>query len=219
MEVYGIIERAVARAAEDEATLLAARARWVELAGAVFDDEPLFEERAAAFLEWFLIDWTDGKGRPPIATVIDAASGPEQAQLRALAGSHRGLFVVTEASPADDGEGTQVALDDLWGGASFRVHERRRISGLDAGEVFEGRLVADVSAPPRLVFARTFCFHPQGALAGVRHQVELAKAAGDSRDALLFRLLRLRLRCERYRHVSAARIYQAGERETEDPTK
>ena len=54
--IYDVLDRAQARATIDEARLLAARARWAQLAGTVHDDSPIYEERAAAFLEWYLID-------------------------------------------------------------------------------------------------------------------------------------------------------------------
>jgi hypothetical protein len=200
--VFEVLERATARAAEDQGVLVAARAEWERLAGVVHDDEPLYEERAAAFLEWFLIDHRPSpEAPPPIEPLIARAGGPERAALVALATSHRSLFQVREAHA--DG----VTLDDLWGGACFRVHERRRLAGLAAGELFDARLVADVESPPALLFARTFCFHPREAEAGCRSRVADARRAGESRETLLFRLLRLRVRSERYRHVSPARVY------------
>lgn len=202
MIVFEVLERATARAAEDQGRLVAARTEWERLAGVVHDDEPLYEERAAAFLEWFLIDHHPSPEEPtPIEPLIARAAGPERAALIALATSHRSLFRVREAHP--DG----VTLDDLWGGGAFRVHERRRLAGLAAGELFDARLVADVESAPQLLFARTFCFHPREAEPGLRSRVADARRAGEPRETLLFRLLRLRVRCERYRHVSPARVY------------
>ncbi len=201
--VYRALEQALGRAVEASGRVVAARAAWERLAGTVHDDEPLYEERAAAFLEWYLIDYRPEGERAAIDGLIDAAEGLERAALLAVASSHRSLFQVREALA--DG----VLLDDLWGGAAFRVHERRRLAGLAPGELFDARLVADVAAPPGLVFARTFCFHPREAEAGVRHQIARARNSGEPREALLFRLLRLRVKCERYRHVSPGRIYAA----------
>jgi hypothetical protein len=202
--VYEALERAVTAAASDQPALMAARAEWERLAGVVHDDEPLFEERAAAFLEWYLIDHRVA-GRAPVDGLIAAASGPERSALEALASSHRSLFRVREAH--SDG----LTLDDLWGGAVFRVHERRRLAGLGPGELFDARLVADVARPPDLLFTRFFCFHPREAEAGALEQVARARREGAGREALLFKLLRLRVRCERYRHVSPARVYATDE--------
>ncbi|MSP59091.1 MAG: hypothetical protein EXR72_01915 [Myxococcales bacterium] len=208
MIVHQELDRAIAQAVLDQPALMTARAEWDRLAGVVHDDEPLFEERASAFLEWFLIDFRPG-GRAPIEAQIQGAqaTGPaDQArrdELAALACSHRSLFQVRTAF--SDG----VLLDDLWGGGTFRVHERRQLAGLGPGELFDGRLIADVSAPPELLFARTFCFHPREAEEGVRSQVIQARRDRRPREELLFRLLRLRVRCERYRHVKPSRVYAA----------
>jgi hypothetical protein len=206
MILHDALDRALARAARDEGRLLQARARWRELAGEVYDDEPLFEERAAAFLEWYLVDHREASAPPPIAALIDGAADPaERRVLVAIASSHHSVFAVRELTT--DG----VALDDLWGGGQFHVHERRRLAGLSPGELFEARLCADVEAPPRLLFTRTFCFHPREARAAIVERIGRARAAGETREAMLFRLLRLRVRCERYRHVAAARVYGADE--------
>jgi hypothetical protein len=204
--IYDALERATAAAAADQPALMAARAAWERLAGVVHDDEPLFEERAAAFLEWFMVDYRGDSGtlRPPIdALIARAPDERERAALAAIASSHRSLYLVAETQP--DG----VLLEDLWGGATFRVHERRRLAGLGPRELFDARLVADIDDPPALLFARTFCFHPREALAPAREQVARARRAGEPCETLLFRLLRMRVRCERYRHVSPARVYAA----------
>ena len=201
MIIFATLEKAVARAVADDAALMRARERWKELAGEVFDDEPLYEERAAAFLEWFTLDCAEDGGRPPIAAQLRAAEGLERAALHAIATVHHSVFAVREHVEGG------VLLEDLWGGATFQVHERRRLIGLGPGEVFESRLVADVETPPRLVFSRTFCFHPREALGAIREHVAQSRAAGEARESLLFRLLRLRIRCERWRHVAPARIY------------
>jgi hypothetical protein len=234
MRLLGVLEQAIARAAEERTALLSARMHWNVLAGEVHDEEPLYEERVNAFLEWFLLEYrpetvrrqaaalgeaaggevlqgglqgdeTLAGARPAIRRLLHEAPEAERPGLIALAAAHRGLFTVREL--VNEG----VLLEDLWGGASFRVYERRRLIGLGPGEVFEARLIADVDAPPRILFTRSFCFHPREALGIIRHQVVRARRAGEQREDFLFRLLRSRLRCERYRHLSPLRIYETGE--------
>lgn len=170
MLIHQAIDQAVARAVENQAALLAGRQQWNQLAGEVHDDEPLFEERATAFLEWLALDFRPSP-EAPRAVVALLRETPENREndndatrpwLAALAASHRSVFRVARQA------GDNVTLEDLWGGATFHVHERRKLSGMDPGEVFEARLVGDPDAPPRLVFTRAFCFHPREALLPIR---------------------------------------------------
>src|SRR6185436_226071 len=109
----------------------AARELWDRQAGLVHDDEELYEERAAAFLEWFTLDLR-GDGSAPIDRMLGAAAdeAPERPALVALAASHRSVFRVRQVHA--DG----LLLDDLWGGAAFRVRERRQLGGVEVGELF-----------------------------------------------------------------------------------
>ena len=205
MLLFDALERAVAVATRDEPAVVRARDAWNRQAGQVHDDEPLYEERTNAFLEWFTLDAADQSAvtPPPILAQItrSADHSLERAALVALATSHRSIFRVRELVP----EG--LLLDDLWGGAAFEVRERRRLAGIEPGDLVDARLVADVESPPDLVFARTFCPHPREVHAEIRRHVARARKDGESRTTLLFHLLRLRVRCERYRHVPAARVY------------
>ena len=214
--VFRALEAALAKAVADEPALIIARDAWDRLAGKVHDDEPLYEERAAAFLEWYTLDHKNGEQPSAVERLIaerteaQAASATEVAQeiaaLTALAASHRSLFRVREI------HGDVLLLDDLWGGATFRVKEKRQLAGVGKGEIFDARVVADIENPPELLLTPIVCVHPREAEEAIRAHVARAKEAGDDCDALLFMLLRLRVQCERYRHVAPLRIYTAGER-------
>ena len=101
-----------------------------------------------------------------------------------------------------------ILLDDFLGGGSFAVTERRRLPGIEDSEVLEARLVANVVTPPELLFTRAFQFHPREARAELKRQAERARKAGEPRAETLFRLLRLRLKALRYKHVTADKIYK-----------
>jgi hypothetical protein len=118
-----------------------------------------------------------------------------------LVRSHRSLFEVRELR-----EGS-LLLDDTISGGAFDVSERRRLPGIAVGSIFEARLVPDVVSPPQLLFTRAFQFHPTEAAPAIRKLAEKARAAGEQRADVLFRLMRLRLKALRYGHVSAAKIY------------
>ena len=203
-----LLDRIIAFAARDEAELLRAREEWFERAGRVFDDDPLYEERTTAFLEWYALErpLPDGK----LWAERFAASEPiederERNWVRALGRTHRSLFQVREVR-----EGA-LLIDDLIAGGVFEVTERRRLPGLEQGELFEARLVASPLAPLEVLFTRAFQFHPGEAREELKRQAEKSRKAGEPRAEVLFRFLRQRLKAIRYQHVAADKIYRDAE--------
>ena len=211
MNVFAALERVLGEAVRDEAEVLAARDAWNAGAGAVHDDEVLYEERAAAFLDWFALDRRGPLGLTPVEQIIARTplGAPEHPALSALASTHRSLFHVEERVAAGPQAG--LLLEDLFGGGRFCARERRTLVGVERGDLLDARLIADIESPPDLVLGRIVCVHPREAAPAVRRLADCARQGAETREALLFRLLRLRLRCERYRHVGAARVYEAGD--------
>jgi hypothetical protein len=202
-----VLDRIIAFAARRESELLAAREEWAERAGRVFDDDPLYEERTTAFLEWFALDRPStsepGDTRRPAERFLaeEPLDDLEGRWAHALGRSHRSLFLVREL-----GKG-RLLLEDLLGGAQLEVTERRRLPGIAEGELFEARVVANVASPPELLFTRAFQFHPREASAELKRIGADARERGVPREETLFRLLRARLKALRYGHVAPARIY------------
>src|SRR5690349_14642205 len=130
-----VLDRVIAFAARDEAELVRAREEWAEKAGRVFDDDPLYEERTIAFLEWYALErpLPAAGGKLPVerfAVEGAAADDKEAAWARALTASHRSLFEVREVN---EGE---IVLDDLLGGGAFAVTERRHLPGVEPPHIF-----------------------------------------------------------------------------------
>ncbi|MDB4969651.1 MAG: hypothetical protein JWN44_5340 [Myxococcales bacterium] len=200
----GLLDRVVAYAARDEAETVKAREEWAERAGRVFDDDFLYEERTTAFLEWYALERPLADGRAPaLRFLADEKLDDKEGQwVHALATSHRSLF---EVRKVDDGI---ILLDDLLGGGEFAVTERRRLPGVEEHEIFEARLIANVMTPPEILFTRAFQFHPREARAELKRHAEKARKAGEPRAETLFRLLLLRLKAVRYKHVTADKIYK-----------
>jgi hypothetical protein len=201
------LDRLIAFSARDSASLMAARTEWWERAGKVLDDDPLYEERSTAFLEWFALDRPGVDGRRPVERFL--AEGRlddlEGSWASSCQRSHRSMFRIEALRPGE------LDILDLLGGARFRVAERRMLPGLERGDLFEARLVANVVDPPMLLFSRAFQFHPREAHGPVTRLCREAHARKEAREETLFRLARLRLKVTRYRHVSAARIYEGAE--------
>jgi len=62
----------------------------------------------------------------------------------------------------------------------------------------------------RVIFGKTFLYHPRDAREEALGAVKTAVARGDSRDEILFSLARLHVRWHRHGHVAAARVYRGG---------
>ncbi len=191
-----------------------ARRQFDERRGRVFEDEELWEPWTQAFLEWYVTEWPlsrdgdgDGAKLPAAAHVAREAESMGQRRRAAAAWawhrSHRSIFEVRALKAG------RVELLDLYGGAEFSVLEERTMVGVSAGDVGEMRVIG---FEEEVLFARTFCFHPVDARKAIIARIKDLRDANVGRYEILDTMASLRVRCERYRHVSPTRIYQA------DPT-
>ncbi|HEY3352615.1 MAG TPA: hypothetical protein VGQ83_05170 [Polyangia bacterium] len=203
--VAPLIDAVVARYASDphvEETIRA-REEWLERAGRVFDDEAAYEGRVATFHEWYALTRPLEGGPPPVERYLveEAQQLPETDRecLRALCRAQWSLWEVLETA------GTQLRLFDLWGGGRFEVLMERDLPGLERGDLFEARLIG---LGGEVRFTRAFLFHPREAVPAIERHVELAHRRGDDREAVIFRLAQVRLRCDRYRNIAPRRIYE-----------
>ena len=188
-----------------QSEIAAAREDYFTRSGKVFeDDAEVHEARTVSFLEWYVIERPLASGHPPVIAVLkDIGTAPGQMDraqaLANLAGSHRSLFDIAHV------DGNTVELEDVLGGARFRVVERRSTVGFEVGALIEARVVWDGEQP---VFAKTFLFHPRDARSEILDLVDNGLAAGTDRDEIMFRLAQLYLRWHRHGHSNAVRIYK-----------
>jgi len=205
--VHTLIERLAARfsAGAHASEITAAREEYFNQAGRVFEDDgELFEQRTAAFLEWYVCERPlSGGTSSPALLVLEregsSLSEDERRAVAALASSHRSLFQVTAV-----GEGS-VDLRDLVGGGRFSVRERRSTAGFRASDLVEARVFWSGSD---VVFGKTFLFHPPEAGQAIAAIITASLARGEDRAALLFHLARLHLRWFRQGFEAAERIYE-----------
>lgn len=201
-----LIEQITRQAPHDEDDVRQARTAWEGLTGEVRADHELYHERSDAFVEWYLLERRGADGRTPIERALAAATEEgERAALRSLRGSQRSLYRVEALRPGG------LIIDDLYGGGRFDVDERRRLPGVQTGDIFEARLLADPETAYRLLLGRAVLFHPREAGRVVAAMAGEARRQREPRSALCNRLLRLRLKALAYRHVAPERIYASGQ--------
>lgn len=114
--------------------------------------------------------------------------------------SHRSLFEVRGLRAG------RVELVDLLGGGQFSVLERRSMAGVGAGDVAEMRLIGFEG---EVLFGRTFCFHPPGTRDAIAGHARRIRGQGGTRHQVMDHCASLLVRCQRYRHVPPARIYES----------
>jgi hypothetical protein len=185
--------------------IAAARDEYFTRSGKVFeDDAEVHEARTISFLEWYVIERPLAGGVAPVIDALERAAGSAQPEGRieamaSLASSHRSLFDIAHA------DGNVIELEDVLGGARFRVVERRGTVGFEVGSIAEARVVWDGGQP---VFAKTFLFHPRDARSQVLDLVDESLTLGKDRQEIMFQLAQLFLRWHRHGHNNAARIYK-----------
>jgi hypothetical protein len=100
----------------------------------------------------------------------------------------------------------RVQLIDILGGGHFAVAEPRALPGVTPGDVAELRVIGFAG---EVLFGRTFLFHPSGTRSAIAELARRVMDAGGSRREVMDRCAVLRVRCERYKHVDAVRLYEA----------
>jgi hypothetical protein len=207
--LHTLVERLAVEFSEEphRAEIAAAREDYFTRSGKVVeDDRDLFEARMASFLEWYVLERPLAAGPPPVQRALERAlAGPPDDTRRVLAHlstSHHSLFDLVAV------RGDTIELEDLLAGGRFLVHERRSTVGFGVGDLVEARLFWDGT---RVIFGKTFLYHPRDAREEALDAVEAAVARGDARDEILFALARLHCRWHRHGHVAAARVYRGGQ--------
>ena len=185
--------------------ITAAREEYAQVTGRLFEDDgDLYEQRTAAFLEWYVAErpLREGGACPALATLSGQSASlsvEDRAALAAIAVSHRSVFEIMGVAPG------MVDLLDLIDGARFTVRERRSTAGFHQGDVLETRLFWTGEA---VSFSKTFLFHPTEAAEEIKAIIEAARAHGETRPEIVGRLARTQLRWHRQRDTAAARLYK-----------
>lgn len=200
------IDRLIAFVSEPEfaAELQAARRQYFELTGEVFETDDAFEMRMASFLEWFMFDRPlDAPKKTPAELFLERNQASLQEAdvivLRNFAHTVHSVFEVGKLKP------DTMFMKDLLSGKTHPVFERRKPAGIESGDVIEARLI--LTPDNRLMFSPAFIFHPREAKKAIVKLVKAHKKAGLDAQDLIFKLAYLRLKVDRYRHVTPDKLY------------
>jgi hypothetical protein len=186
-------------------SLLKAKAVFFAGAGEPLEDDRTFDQRMALMLDYFLFDRPLEGGRTPAAIFAEEQAGKRPAfeveRLRGLAKSHHSLFEVRKF-PKDG-----VRLRDLLAGGDRDVFERRKLAGLNKGDIFDARLLP---FDGKFVFSTAFCFHPITAKPNIMKEIKRRKVheLNPPSQPFLWMLCKMALKVERYRNIAVENIYR-----------
>ncbi len=204
-------ETLLAWASEDREDVIAAKRDYFASTGEVFEDDPSFESRMQSFFNWYLLDRV--KGNPPLTPAqrflqerggeLSAADKPtflgftkSRHSLYEIRRVGVGLIKVRE---------DLVKVRDAFTGDDYVVTERRRLPGLEKGDLLEARLLP---VGDTLQFSPAFTYHPRPVRSLLLKEIKRRKKLGtlDAR-ALCWELERMALHLERFRNIPIDKIY------------
>jgi hypothetical protein len=190
---------------EREADLVAAKARFFQLTGEVYEDDKQFEARMAAFLEYYTLDRPQpGSGLTPALERYELAlrEGPPEraALLRAFTLTRHGLFEVRRLEPG------AVWLLEPFAQTLTRVTERRALAGLSPGDLLEARLIPFGG---QQWFTQAFCCHPRQVAPVIHREVARRRKLADplAPHRLVEECAQRSLKADRYRNIALEKIY------------
>jgi hypothetical protein len=182
----------------------AAREEYFQRTGKVFEDEPMFERRITAFLEWYLLDrilWD--VGIPPVRLFAlmfgDSLTEAEQHPIRQMQTTRHSLFSYEGRS------GGRCLLRDLLENRLHKVSEHGPLPGIRKGDILDARLIELEGA---LQFCEAMWVHPSEGKAFILEELKRRKDGPSwSPEEFLFDFAYVKLKRERYQHLPAREIY------------
>ena len=186
--------------------LTKARQEFIEHTGDMFESDENYDRRIASFLEWYVLDRTlsFAAHQTPLKLFIEdvrsSLTTPQLASLRQLTRTKLSLY---EFKGIKD---ESMKIVDLLTREKFVVHERRKIVGIESGDILEARLVP---IGEHLTLTDAMVVHPRVARRYILKGAKKFRKAEDHAEGARFvhRVAYLSNRCERYGHLQAKDIF------------
>lgn len=181
-----------------------AKSEFFDNAGILDENSPSFELRMNQFFDWyFFTRELRGIGHTPLESyhVVRELRLDEKeiAIIEKLKLHRHSLFEFSKIKESD------VYLKDLLANEKLTVKKSPWIYGFDSSEIFEARLIPFNNT---WIFTKGFCFHPSDAKKFIMEEVKRHRKDPDlDQDSMMLRLVRMRYKFERYRHVKVNLIY------------
>ncbi len=181
-----------------------AKSQFFDNAGVLDETSPQFELRMSQFFDWyFFTRELTGFGQTPLEAVHmtrELRFTSEEMELIEKLKAHRhGIYEFQKIRESD------IYIKDLLRNKKIVVKSSPWIYGFDSQEYFEARLIPFGDT---FVFTKGFCFHPSEAGKFILAEIKRHRKDADlNPDEMMLRLIKMRYRFERYRHVKVDMIY------------
>lgn len=184
--------------------LLKAKAAYFGATGEVFEDDASFEQRMAAFIDFYVFDWKlEGGQATPAECFWKRGLLADANQAPIFEGFLQTWLSLWEVRKLGK---ESLRLRDLFSERDVEVFERRQLVGLAKGDLMEARLLP---MGDRRVLSRAVLFHPKVVRKPILAELKRLKKCAPDFDtrAFLWSLSRMHLKFERYRNISPEQIY------------
>jgi len=185
-----------------------ARKEYFDFIGTVHEEDPFYESYMDAFMEWYLFarDLTD-QDLPPVRmfyrTKVKEFSDEEKKIYSDFTKNRHTIFVAKRVTSST------IVLQDLFRNDKLKLENNFPTIGFNSGDIFEAILVPFNN---QYMFTKSFVFHPAETKSFiVKEMKRIANLELNIMQKAMLRLKRLRLKFDRYPHVSPSQIYTTEE--------
>jgi hypothetical protein len=183
-----------------------AKGEFFDNAGILDENSEQFELRMSQFFDWyFFTRELRGFSQTPLEASHlsrELRFSPEElALIDMLKKNRHSIFEFLKVKNND------VWIKDLLRNEKIVVRNSPWTSGFDSDELFEARLIP---MDDTWVFTKGFCFHPVDAKKFILSELKRHRKDPDlNPDEMMLKLLKMRYKYERYRHVKIDMIYSS----------
>jgi hypothetical protein len=183
-----------------------AKSEFFDNAGSLDEKSDQFELRMSQFFDWyFFTRELRGFSQTPLDSVHMARPlrfDPEEQILNEAMKNHRhSLFEFVKI------KGSAIVIKDLLRNEKLTVTDCPWTFDFDSDELFEARLIP---LENNWLFTKGFCFHPREAKKYILSEVKRHRKDPDlDPEEMMLKLIKMRYKFERYRHVKISMIYSS----------
>jgi hypothetical protein len=181
-----------------------AKSEFFDNAGILEEHSDQFELRMSQFFDWyFFTREMKGFAQTPLEAVFMARElrfSPDEIVLIDHLKQHRhSLFEFIKL------KGQDLYIKDLLANKKIVVKNSPWTFGFDSQEIFEARMIP---TGDNWIFTKGFCFHPEEAKKYILSEIKTHKKDPDlDPELMMLKLVKMRYKYERYRHVKIDMIY------------